>query len=85
MSAVPMEVGLRKRMGVVREKKVTLSHGGGGKAMRDLIDDLFVRHFANAGREPQAAPAASPNTANTTASTVFQAMPSASARNTAAT
>ncbi len=26
---------------------VTLAHGGGGKAMRDLIDDVFVRVFAN--------------------------------------
>ncbi len=27
--------------------KVTMAHGGGGKAMRDLIDDVFVRAFAN--------------------------------------
>jgi hydrogenase expression/formation protein HypE len=26
---------------------VTLAHGGGGKAMKDLIDDVFVRAFAN--------------------------------------
>ena len=26
---------------------VTLAHGGGGKAMRDLIDDVFVRVFEN--------------------------------------
>ena len=26
---------------------ITLSHGAGGKAMRDLIDDLFVKGFAN--------------------------------------
>ncbi len=26
---------------------VTLAHGGGGKAMRDLIDDIFIDAFAN--------------------------------------
>ncbi|MCB1056255.1 MAG: hydrogenase expression/formation protein HypE, partial [Acidobacteria bacterium] len=38
---------MRKRSGVVRDERVTLAHGGGGKAMRDLIDDVFVRHFDN--------------------------------------
>jgi len=28
-------------------KKVSLAHGGGGKAMRDLIDDVFVSAFEN--------------------------------------
>jgi hydrogenase expression/formation protein HypE len=28
-------------------KTVTLSHGGGGKAMKDLIDDVFVAAFDN--------------------------------------
>jgi hydrogenase expression/formation protein HypE len=28
-------------------EKVGLAHGGGGKAMRDLIDDVFVRAFDN--------------------------------------
>ena len=28
---------------------VTLAHGGGGKAMKDLIDDVFVSAFATAG------------------------------------
>ena len=27
--------------------KITLAHGGGGKAMRDLIDDVFVAAFDN--------------------------------------
>ncbi len=31
----------------VSTDKVTLAHGGGGKAMRDLIDDVFVRSFDN--------------------------------------
>ena len=28
-------------------KTVTLSHGGGGKAMKDLIDEVFVAAFEN--------------------------------------
>ncbi len=32
----------RRRAGKVRETHVVLAHGGGGKAMRDLIDDLIV-------------------------------------------
>jgi hydrogenase expression/formation protein HypE len=31
---------------------VTLAHGGGGKAMKDLIDDVFVRAFDNAALAP---------------------------------
>ena len=33
--------------GRLRESRITLSHGGGGKAMRDLIQDVFVAGFAN--------------------------------------
>ena len=34
---------------------VTLAHGGGGKAMHDLIDEVFIRRFGSAGgREDQA-------------------------------
>ena len=34
---------------------VTLAHGGGGKAMHDLINEVFVRRFGSAGgREDQA-------------------------------
>lgn len=33
--------------GTVSVEKVSLAHGGGGKAMRDLIDDVFVRAFDN--------------------------------------
>ena len=29
----------------LRDKTVTLAHGGGGRAMQDLIDALFVRQF----------------------------------------
>src|SRR6202034_2827745 len=36
-----------RRMGQVNVPKVTMSHGGGGKAMRDLIDDVFISAFDN--------------------------------------
>ncbi len=36
-----------KRSGVLRAKTITLAHGSGGKAMRDLIDDVFVSTFDN--------------------------------------
>ena len=35
-------------LGAVGVPTVTLAHGGGGKAMKDLIDDVFVRAFDNA-------------------------------------
>tara|TARA_R110000782_G_scaffold48146_5_gene105517 strand:- start:3288 stop:4373 length:1086 start_codon:yes stop_codon:yes gene_type:complete len=38
---------IRRRSGKVRGDIVTLAHGSGGKAMRDLIDDIFVSTFAN--------------------------------------
>ena len=31
----------------LRAERVTLAHGGGGKAMRDLIEDVFVAAFRN--------------------------------------
>lgn len=34
-------------LGSVHVSTVTLAHGGGGKAMKDLIDDVFVRAFDN--------------------------------------
>jgi hydrogenase expression/formation protein HypE len=37
----------RRRGGTLQVKKVTLAHGGGGKAMRDLIDDVFISAFDN--------------------------------------
>jgi hydrogenase expression/formation protein HypE len=36
-----------RRLGQVNVPKVTMAHGGGGKAMRDLIDDVFVSAFDN--------------------------------------
>src|SRR5277367_4093854 len=39
-------------LGQVHVPTVTLAHGGGGKAMKDLIDDVFVRAFNNAALAP---------------------------------
>jgi hydrogenase expression/formation protein HypE len=36
-----------RRLGKVHVPTVTLAHGGGGKAMKDLIDDVFVAAFDN--------------------------------------
>jgi len=36
-----------KRSGSLRAETITLAHGAGGKAMRDLIDDVFVASFDN--------------------------------------
>lgn len=38
----------RIRHGKLAGKVITLAHGGGGKAMRDLIDDVFIDAFDNA-------------------------------------
>lgn len=38
----------------LRDTHVTLSHGGGGKAMRDLIEEVFTSVFAPPGTEDQA-------------------------------
>ena len=46
-TAVTSENGLRRRRGKLKATAVTLAHGGGGKAMRDLIDDVFVEAFDN--------------------------------------
>ncbi len=40
--------GMRKRSGVLRADTINMSHGGGGKAMRDLIEDVFLGSFDNA-------------------------------------
>lgn len=34
--------------GRLHDSRITLSHGGGGRAMRDLIDDVFVGGFGGA-------------------------------------
>lgn len=38
----------------LRDTKVTMAHGGGGKAMRDLIDEVFTSVFQPPGSEDQA-------------------------------
>ncbi len=38
----------------LRGERVTLAHGGGGKAMRDLIEEIFTDVFQPAGDEDQA-------------------------------
>ena len=50
MTAMPF-VGTR-RLGKVNVPTVTLAHGGGGKAMKDLIDDVFVTAFDNPSLAP---------------------------------
>jgi hydrogenase expression/formation protein HypE len=44
--------GFRRRRGRVRGNTITLSHGSGGKAMRDLIDDVFLGAFDNPALAP---------------------------------
>ncbi len=43
---------IRRRSGKLRDSRITLSHGSGGKAMRDLIDDVFVNSFDNPALAP---------------------------------
>lgn len=38
----------------LRDARVTLAHGGGGKAMRDLIEEVFTSVFDPPGHEDQA-------------------------------
>ncbi|MET0389156.1 MAG: hydrogenase expression/formation protein HypE [Polyangiales bacterium] len=42
---------VRRRAGRVKQSHVDLAHGGGGKAMRDLIDDVIAGAFAGCGLE----------------------------------
>jgi hydrogenase expression/formation protein HypE len=46
MNVIP--IPRRRARGTVTLRTVTLAHGGGGKAMKDLIDDVFVGAFDNA-------------------------------------
>jgi hydrogenase expression/formation protein HypE len=43
----PAVVNLRQRSGKCHADTITMAHGSGGKAMRDLIDDVFVGAFDN--------------------------------------
>ncbi|MBD2292769.1 hydrogenase expression/formation protein HypE [Anabaena sphaerica FACHB-251] len=38
---------VRRRSNKIKDTHINLSHGSGGKAMRDLIDDVFVKSFDN--------------------------------------
>jgi hydrogenase expression/formation protein HypE len=50
MNLMPMP--RRRSFGHISVPKVTLAHGGGGKAMKDLVDDVFVSAFDNAALAP---------------------------------
>lgn len=41
------QAGVRRRTGKVRDTHINLAHGSGGKAMRDLIEDVFLGAFDN--------------------------------------
>src|SRR5471030_203884 len=38
---------MNDRIGRLRDATINLAHGGGGRAMRDLIEDVFVPAFDN--------------------------------------
>ena len=42
-----MSTSVAKKRRTLRADTITLAHGSGGKAMRDLIEDVFVGGFAN--------------------------------------
>lgn len=42
----------RSRKVVIRDKLITLAHGAGGKATRDLVEGLFAEAFANDALAP---------------------------------
>ena len=48
----PSASKVRRRLGKLNVPKITMAHGGGGKAMRDLIDDVFVSAFDNEALAP---------------------------------
>ncbi len=41
-----------RRRAVLRDERITLAHGAGGKATRDLVEALFAEAFANEALEP---------------------------------
>lgn len=48
--AIPRPTPAAARRRPLTQKTVTLAHGGGGSAMRDLIDDVFLSAFSGEGR-----------------------------------
>ena len=51
LSNMSVAAPLRRR-GSISVPTVTLAHGGGGSAMRNLIDDVFVSVFDNPALAP---------------------------------
>ncbi len=49
-TAIPVATPAAARRRPMTQKTVTLAHGGGGSAMRDLIDDVFLSAFSGEGR-----------------------------------
>ena len=47
-------MNMTTRISRLRDERVTLAHGGGGKAMRDLIEEVFVAALEPPGMEDQA-------------------------------
>lgn len=47
---IPVATPAAARRRPMTQKTVTLAHGGGGSAMRDLIDDVFLSAFSGEGR-----------------------------------
>jgi hydrogenase expression/formation protein HypE len=45
-------VTVQRTVRKVRDTRITLAHGSGGKAMHDLIEDVFVATFDNAALDP---------------------------------
>jgi hydrogenase expression/formation protein HypE len=43
----PLQPVVSRRVARVRDVSVNLAHGSGGRAMRDLIEDVFVSTFDN--------------------------------------
>ena len=43
----PVQPTAPRRVAHIRDASVNLAHGGGGRAMRDLIEDVFVSTFDN--------------------------------------
>ena len=43
----PVPEGARRRRPVVRDERITLAHGAGGKATRDLVEALFLGELGN--------------------------------------
>lgn len=52
LSVQSHEVAVTRRLGTVAVSHVTMAHGGGGKAMHDFIDDVFVRAFVDGEPQP---------------------------------